>query len=107
MAQVALSIGGNSYTIGCKDGEEDHLRAIAALVDAKAVEARSAVGGVNEARQLVFASLLLADELQDARRGIAPTPKPVPQQNDTANLALFEDIASRLEALASTLENAG
>ena len=106
MAQVALSIGGNSYTIGCKDGEEDHLRAIAAVVDAKAAEAKSAVGGVNEARQLVFASLLLADELQDARRGIAPAPKPLLPPNDAANLTLFEDIALRLEALASRLENA-
>ena len=32
MAQVTLRINGYAYTLGCKDGEEKHLEAMAAEV---------------------------------------------------------------------------
>jgi cell division protein ZapA len=102
MAEIDLSIGGNNYTVACRDGEEAHLRSIAAVVDKKADEARVAVGGVSEVRQLLFASLLLADELEEARGGAATA---APGATDGANLAILEDIAVRLETLASRLEN--
>jgi cell division protein ZapA len=102
MAEIDLSIGGNNYAVACRDGEEAHLRSIAAVVDKKAEEARVAVGGVSEVRQLLFASLLLADELEEARGGVAPA---VTDGTDDANLAILEDIAHRLESLASRLEN--
>ncbi|MEQ1547950.1 MAG: cell division protein ZapA [Chakrabartia sp.] len=104
MAQVTLDIGGNSYTVACRDGEEDHVRAIAAIVNTKAIEAKAAVGSVSEVRQLLLASLLLADELEDTKSGNLPVQEPV-EAGDTAEL--LEEIATRLESLASTLENAG
>jgi cell division protein ZapA len=51
MADVELAIGGRTYAIACRDGGEDHLRTLAAHVDAKAHEAAAAVGGMNEARR--------------------------------------------------------
>jgi cell division protein ZapA len=103
MAEVSLHIGGNNYTISCRDGEEQHLIDIAAIVDQKAVEARDAVGGVSEVRQLLLASLLLADELQEAQaNGAAPSQSAPPA--DDKGLALVENIAERLETLATKLE---
>ena len=44
MAEVTLSVGGYHYKLACRDGEEAHLQRLGEMVNAKAVEARSAVG---------------------------------------------------------------
>ena len=61
MAEIDLFIAGRTYRVACRDGEEDSLRKAASLVDAKSREALQGLGTLSEARQLLFASLLLAD----------------------------------------------
>lgn len=108
MAKVDLLIGGNSYSVACRDGEEATLLAAAALVDAKAQQAKRGLGGMSEVRQLLFASLLLADEIEEARRnGRAPAPAPAPAADTGLEAELLEDIAARLENLATRLEQRG
>lgn len=97
MAQAVLRVGGRRYDLACRAGEEAHFERLAALVDAKAVEAERAVGGGNEARQLLLAALLLADDLIEARNDAAPSADP-----ETA--ARLEALAARIEKLAATLE---
>jgi cell division protein ZapA len=106
MADVTVDIGGNSYTIACREGEEAHLRGVAGLVDRKANEAREAVGGVSEVRQLLFASLLLADELTEVKQssGLVAPQAPAPTADPALAIAV-ENIATRVEALANRLEN--
>ena len=100
MAEVDLTIAGRPYRVACRAGEEDSLRAAAALVDAKSREALAGLGTMSEARQLLFASLLLADQLVDQQGpGIAA---PDPKVAESANA-----LASRLEALADALESEG
>jgi cell division protein ZapA len=99
MAEVNLSIGGNMYNVSCREGEEAHLLNMGAIIDAKALEARTAVGGLSEVRQLLFAALLLADELNDARKAAQGAPSSTP---DLA--APLSALAARVEALASSLE---
>jgi cell division protein ZapA len=101
MATIELEIAGRKYSIACRDGEEEHLRGVGELVNKKAHEAETALGSLGEARQLLFASLLLADELKDARAGIAPEPAPEP---DPAVAEALERIAQRMESLAQGLE---
>jgi cell division protein ZapA len=100
MADVELLVGGRSYSIACRDGGEDHLRTIAAHVDRKAAEARAAVGDVNEARQLLFAALLLADEIAENTSDVAPAPA------DTKIATALAQLANRIEAVADTIERA-
>ncbi len=99
MAEVELTIAGRSYRVACRDGEEDTLRAAGALVDAKSREALAGLGTMSEARQLLFASLLLADQLVEQR---PPPAEPDPLLTDGATA-----IATRLEALADALESEG
>jgi len=100
MAQVDLIIAGRPYQIACREGEEENLKAAARLVDAKSREALSGLGTLSESRQLLFASLLLADQLVEGRIEAAPAaePDPIVGQRVAA-------IAERLEALAISLEN--
>ncbi len=97
MSNVSLQIGGRSYSVACAAGEEDHVARLGRLIDEKV---QSMGGGHTEVRQLLFAALILADELHEARQGIAPPPAPAAADHTTA----LEAIAERLEKCATALE---
>ena len=103
MAEVDLIIAGRPYRVACRDGEEETLRAAGRLVDAKSREALAGLGTLSEARQLLFAGLLLADQLVDQRpEAAAPPPQPTP---DPELASRVERLADRLESLAQSLED--
>lgn len=103
MAETNVLIGGQTYSVFCRDGEEPHLMRLAAMVDAKAQEARSAVGGGGDVRQLLLASLLLADELDEARA----SSRPVEALAASDEVLALERFADYIESLARTLEKLG
>ena len=69
MADVKLTIAGRPYDVHCADGQEAQLAQLASVVDEKV---RTMPGGT-ETRQLLFAALMLADEMQDARGKVEKT----------------------------------
>ncbi len=90
MASIRLEIAGRSYEVACRDGEEENLRSAAKLVDAKSREALAGLGALSKSRQLLFASLLIADQMLEKPGFAAVTAEP--------------DLAPRVEALADQLE---
>ena len=102
MAMVEIEVAARRYSIACRDGEEAHLRDVAALVDSKARDAAEALGGLSEARQLLYTSLMLADELHEARAG-APASAAESRSGEEIADAL-ERMAERVERLAARLE---
>lgn len=96
MAEVVVRVGGRAYPLSCRAGEEAHLTELARVLDAKAAEVGGALGATGEARLLLMAGLLVADDLLGARAG---GPPPV----DLDRLAA---LAARAEALAAALEAA-
>ena len=103
-ALIDLNIAGRTYQVACREGEEENLRAAARLVDGKSREALAGLGTLSEARQFLFASLLLADQLVDNRPEAAA---PEPPALDSALVSRAETLAARLESLASHLETEG
>lgn len=98
MAQVTLRINGYSYVLGCPDGEESHLLAMAAEVDKRIEAVKASAGQSGEARMLVMAALTLADDLHDQKQAGGsgkPDPKLGRRLNRMAKHA--EDIAADLE----------
>ncbi len=107
MPEVDLNIAGRPYRVACRAGEEENLHRAASMVDAKSREALSGLGALSEARQLLFASLLLADQLLD-RPGapeLAAEPGPQPPSLDPALAGRVEALADRLEAIAGRLSD--
>ena len=105
---VDLTIAGRVYQVACREGEEESLRQAARLVDGKSREALAGLGTLSEARQFLFASLLLADQLIDDKpeaAAAAPVPPPPPAKPDPALILRAEALADRLESLAMALEN--
>jgi cell division protein ZapA len=68
MAQVTLRINGYAYTVGCEDGEEQHLEAMADELNSRIDGVRAVAGPSGEARMLVMAALMMADELFETRQ---------------------------------------
>ena len=89
MPLVNVMVNGRAYTIACDDGEEDHLRELAATVDAKAREVLSSVGQVGDTRLLLMAALLMADEHHAA----------------ISNLNASAEAGAALDSARSALEN--
>ena len=103
MSSIDVEVAGRRYDVACRDGEEEHLRSLAAIVDKRAHDAASALGGLTETRQLLYAALLIADDLKEVRAG-AGLPDPTPQPPDTETAEALEGLATRLENLADRLE---
>lgn len=112
MAQVALVINGRSYRVACDDGQEERVRELGRRVDDTVTDLAGRVGQVGEMQLLVMASLLLADELEEARdagAGPAAADKQAGADDEADNaeaaaVAVIEACASRLEGIAERLE---
>ncbi|ATU73765.1 cell division protein ZapA [Komagataeibacter rhaeticus] len=65
MSQVTVRINGFSYAVGCKEGQEKHLQAMAQEVERRIDRIRALGGHSGEGRLLALAALLMADEIYD------------------------------------------
>ena len=99
MAEVELTIAGRPYRVACRNGEEETLRQAGALVDQKSREALAGLGTLSESRQLLFAALLLADQIVDGHEF------EVPKGPDDELVQRTNRLADRLQSLADKLEN--
>ena len=97
MSNVTLSIGGRKFTVACGEGEEPHIEMLGRIIDSK-IEGMPGLASQSEARCLLYAALLLADELHELRAGNAPA-------DDAQSAEALERLAETLEGLAERLEN--
>jgi cell division protein ZapA len=104
MAQVTLRINGYAYTIGCKDGEEQHLEAMGAEVNRRIEGVRAAAGPSGEARMLVMAALLMADDVFDLRNKLETVQAAGTQEADPKLGSKLSRMAKRAEEIADGLE---
>lgn len=113
MSNVNLEVGGRVFTVAAAHGEEAHIAMLGRMI----AERAGRVGGgpgMSETRMLLFAALMLADELHDAHLKEAP-PAPVSPAVATAEpdrisgqvKARIEELAARVEKLAAHLEEPG
>lgn len=98
MAEVTISVGGHNYVLATGEGEEEALHRLAAIVDQRVASARAMAGGLSEVRQLLIASLLLADELADNSESGASGP------SETTAAARIEGATQRIAALVRRLD---
>ncbi|NBC36391.1 cell division protein ZapA [Novosphingobium sp. FSY-8] len=67
MSNISLFVGGRDYVVACAPGEEAHVTALGVLIDEKLDELPESVAQ-SEVRSLLFAALLLADEVVELRQ---------------------------------------
>ncbi len=119
MPELEITIGGRSFFVSCRTGEEHFLNTAAKMLDSEAQPILTQLGRLPEARMLLMAGLMLADRtasvedenralkarLAEVETGAPPAPLrvevPVVPQEVTDTLA---DLAARAEALAALVE---
>ncbi len=110
MGNVVVHVNDRPYTMQCPDGEEDHLRELARLLDSEVARIRQSVGTVGDIRLLVMSGLMVADRLSEAIRRVEELEDElvgIRVSRDTAESAAREleaSVGQRLEAASRRLD---
>jgi len=111
MSQVVVKINGRDFPLSCPDGQEPRIRRLAQYVDAKTVEFRNSLGQIGEARLILLAAVVIADELLDTSEALqqerSRARNPGPGTGEGASEAAasgIRDVAERIESIAARLE---
>ncbi len=104
MPQVTVTINEHPYSVACDAGQEQRIRELARMIESRMAGFAAHSQKAGEARLLVMAALLLADELSEAqeklRRGFDGNGR-----DESALAAGILRLAARVEAVAETLED--
>jgi len=110
LGQVNLTVNGHPFAVTCDDGQEGRIRRLGQYIDGKVAEFVGSIGQVGEARLLLLAALVIADELADAnealqleRNGTRVAEAETAAAADAAASGI-RGIAQRVEAIAARLE---
>jgi cell division protein ZapA len=110
MGTVNVLVNGRPYTVGCEDGQEAHVEALARGFDRQVQAVGAQVGQVGDLRLFLMAALLGADELEDVRARMAQLQAQLTaRQSEHADLRrraaeAVDGAARRVEQLAAKLE---
>lgn len=106
MGQVSVRVNGFNHTIGCKDGEEQHVLQLVAQIEDKVGLIRGMGGQFSESRMLLHVALLLADEAGDLKAAAARGrgAEAAPATADSRLADRLAGIAERIESLAQTID---
>jgi len=105
MPLVNVMVNSRAYTIACDDGEEEHLKALAAEVDVKVQELLGSVGQVGDQRLILMSALLLADELHAATTQLEAAKRELAAERGSRE-ELNGRVAQSESVAADVLENA-
>jgi cell division protein ZapA len=110
MANVVVTVADRPYTMQCPDGEEDHLRELAQLLDTEVTRIKQSVGSIGDIRLLVMSGLMVADRLSEAIQKIETLEDQVQSLREAKNVAqtqlktLETNLTTHLDRAAVRLE---
>ena len=108
MALVTVNINGFTHTVGCEDGQEAHLLAMAEAVDRRVAGLKEIAGQGGESRLLTLTALMMEDEIHDLRAALdAARAQPAPPASTAAPApatAADPELPRRLLSLARRAE---
>ena len=109
MGQVVVKVNGREFPLTCADGQEARTRRLAQYVDSKVAEFTKTVGQVGEARLILLAALVIADELSDANEALRQERSRQGTAGGEAGspgaASGIRSIAERIESVADRIES--
>ena len=112
MSEVTITVNRRPYRLACEDGQEEHLKGLAARIDARVNDLVGKFGQIGDQQLLVMVGLLLADEAAELRRRLdaqehlSEEHASAYEAADAAAAGVLEAMAERIETLAASVERA-
>ena len=110
MPLVNVLVNNHAYTVACDEGEEEHLRELARFLDGRVRQLVESVGQVGDARLLLMAGLVIADELSETigrldelKKDLASL-KAAPKESETSQRT-EDELADALEKATRQIED--
>lgn len=115
MSTVRAQVYGKEYALACDDGQERHLESLIAIVNERTERLGAHLGRIPDAMMLLYAALMLADELHEAKAEAARMRQHIQQAGNLSSAAApnvelentmastLQDIATRIETIAAKL----
>jgi cell division protein ZapA len=108
MPTVEILVNGRRHEVSCGEGEEARVRQLASYVDRRINDLARGQSQIGDARLLLMASLVVADELSDAFDEIKRLRTTLQGQGSSdaehEAAAVLDQVAQRIEAIAGQLE---
>jgi len=107
MTEVMVGVNGRAYPVGCENGQENHVQALAALFNHHVTQVARDVGQLGETRLFLLGALMLADELADVRARLEAAQAELAQVHagaaaaENRAVAALDTAAKKIEALAA------
>ena len=105
MAQVTITINSRGYAVACEDGQEVRIMQLARMLDDKAKLITQGAGQVNECMLLAMVGLLLADEINELKRGDSSPASQAPEKSSGADSSRLLEIDQKLSNQLKNLTN--
>lgn len=103
MAQMIIEVNGRPYTVGCEDGQEQHLIELARIFDRQVRQVSQDMGQLGDTRLFLMGALLLADELSDMKLRLAHANAEIARMQQEGTKAEIAAIRA-LDAAAEKIE---
>ena len=100
MAVVSVKIGSGTYKFSCADGQEDHIRDLAAGLDVRARQLVQSMGFMQESQLLAMLCLLLAEDKTKLEK---ETNAALLAQSEQSVAESLQNLALKIETLADNL----
>jgi cell division protein ZapA len=110
MGQVSVTLNGRTYRLECGEGEEAHLIALSEYLGSHVDTMKYKFGQVGDDRLILMASLMVTDELWEARRQLQELKSAMTELRrdrsavDDTTKTLRGDLADTISAAADRLE---
>jgi cell division protein ZapA len=116
MAQVTVTIDGKAYRMACEEGQEDHVIGLAQNFDQYVGHLKRQFGEIGDLRITVMASIMIMDELSDAKRQRAELEAEIDslrknrdgmtavvERNDEAVASMLTELTTQVKAISAKL----
>jgi len=116
MAQVTVTIDGKAYRMACEEGQEEHLIGLAQNFDQYVVHLKRQFGEIGDLRLTVMASIMVMDELAEAKRQKASLEAEldnmrkyrdgmtaVVERNDETVASMLAELTTQVKAISAKL----
>jgi cell division protein ZapA len=113
MPTIRFSIGTQNFTLSCEEGEEDHIRQLAAHVNTRFETIQRTFGSAGNQLVMAVTMLMMQEDIQNLQSAqpatVASTTTPNSIDEEAIRQSIKEEVlvnvSRRLEKLAETLES--